>query len=286
MNQENLKNKISSILSHYQVHPIKPVLFTLFAYQNRYQIERDLDICNRVLLGKKLNSYDERFLNFPIPDSSIEVEPEENNNISISIDYVIEDGYVNIPIWLFKSLLEMINSFKILDADLFHHNNIISEFGNYWNGKREGEWIQYFASGKIHQKSYYRNGNPIGIWEEYFKNGQLKNQQNFDFKDYRNRIKKEWNKNGHLTKNWSTIVIDQNHFQTTLFNNGIIKNSWYLSPNQEIIEVLTFDELNEIETKRYLNLKGSLADGEHQYFDEKGLLIKTVTYKDGEQINQ
>ncbi len=43
-----------------------------------------------------------------------------------------------------------------------------SIIGNYKNGKKEGEWLEYDYSGRyISKKGYYHNGEPTGVWQEF-----------------------------------------------------------------------------------------------------------------------
>lgn len=40
--------------------------------------------------------------------------------------------------------------------------------GNYKNGLKDGEWLEYDSNGKfIFKKGHYRNGEPTGIWQEF-----------------------------------------------------------------------------------------------------------------------
>ena len=45
--------------------------------------------------------------------------------------------------------------------------------GTYRHGKLEGEFKNYYASGKLSRVGRYRNGNSEGEWLSYFENGQL-----------------------------------------------------------------------------------------------------------------
>ncbi|MCA8831657.1 toxin-antitoxin system YwqK family antitoxin [Hymenobacter pini] len=47
------------------------------------------------------------------------------------------------------------------------------EEGQYRDGKREGEWKTYYASGVLQRKGSYRAGDFTGEWLSYFENGQL-----------------------------------------------------------------------------------------------------------------
>jgi len=54
----------------------------------------------------------------------------------------------------------------------FFTDSTIAEKANYVNDKREGEWLQYYASGKIFLKSNYSGGLLNGKFEVWFENGK------------------------------------------------------------------------------------------------------------------
>ena len=43
--------------------------------------------------------------------------------------------------------------------------------GNYKNGKKEGEWVEYYHNGQLFWKGTYRNGKKEGLWVFYYKDG-------------------------------------------------------------------------------------------------------------------
>jgi antitoxin component YwqK of YwqJK toxin-antitoxin module len=63
---------------------------------------------------------------------------------------------------------------------------IFSSDGKYMDGLLEcrkcmdGEWLHWYASGKIERKEYYRNGKRIGIWKFYNKQGEVTNEIDYE----------------------------------------------------------------------------------------------------------
>lgn len=168
----DFQDQIEGILKKYNIQDIRLALFTFFAYESFHQVEKDVATCNAILLDKPLSSaYESRILHYPIPDSEVIIEPEDDF-VSISIDGIFRDAYCHIPIWLFKSILELIGAYLKFNGRLFYQNHQLIEKGNYFNGKRAGEWITYFESGKVLKKAYFEAGLPLGIWEvlNLFKN--------------------------------------------------------------------------------------------------------------------
>jgi len=53
----------------------------------------------------------------------------------------------------------------------FYSDSTIAEKAFYKNDKKEGEWIQYYASGKVFLKSSYTGGLLNGNFEVWFENG-------------------------------------------------------------------------------------------------------------------
>lgn len=280
MSFEKIKAKIFSILEYYEIENIEPVLFTLSQYDTILKIERDLEICNKILLGKELESWNERYLNYPFQDSEVVIEPNEKF-VTISIDFIFDNGDVIIPVWLFISLLELVISNLKLNGALFHENHVVVEKGNYCQGKRDGKWMKFYKSEQIQKISYFDNGQPTGIWEEFFENGNLKSKQNFNFEDYRNRLLLEWRENGIPKTNWTTIITSEEEIEFK--HNGITKRKWRLKSGNEVIEKIDYNEDGTIQWKNYLNLKGNLAEGEHLYFDTSGKLEIKRIMKNGEE---
>jgi hypothetical protein len=51
--------------------------------------------------------------------------------------------------------------------------------GNYKNGKRDGEWVEFNNQGKFRTKGSYANEKKIGVWQTAKENGQV--IENYDF---------------------------------------------------------------------------------------------------------
>ena len=48
-------------------------------------------------------------------------------------------------------------------------------YGNYIDGKKDGEWANRHVNDKLNCKGLYKNDMKIGIWEEYYFNGEFRN---------------------------------------------------------------------------------------------------------------
>ena len=88
---------------------------------------------------------------------------------------------------------------KIEGKWLIYNNSQLWIKSNYKNGKRHGEWIRYYASGKLHIKINYKEGKTEGEYLFYNQDGTLKKKGNFKF-GKKNGKQFEYNKSGQLLK--------------------------------------------------------------------------------------
>lgn len=56
--------------------------------------------------------------------------------------------------------------------------DVVSE-GEYRNGHQVGEWVTYYANGKLAFKGTFKGGYPDGVHEYYYQNGRLREIQNY-----------------------------------------------------------------------------------------------------------
>ena len=50
---------------------------------------------------------------------------------------------------------------------VYYNNGIISETGNYLNGKENGVWKYFYTDGMIKQKGFFKEGIKSGPWLDY-----------------------------------------------------------------------------------------------------------------------
>jgi hypothetical protein len=106
MNTKNLKKEISLVLRRYEIKNIEPIMYILSSYNSIHQIEKDLEVCSKILLKKPFTSWQERFLHCPFQDCEVMIEPEEDV-VSISL-IMFDNSETDVPIRIYKSLLELI----------------------------------------------------------------------------------------------------------------------------------------------------------------------------------
>ncbi|MAJ24635.1 MAG: hypothetical protein CMP36_03905 [Rickettsiales bacterium] len=62
---------------------------------------------------------------------------------------------------------------------LVYNNGQLWIKSNYKDGKRDGEWVRYYASGQLHIKINYKEGKTDGVYIFFNKNGTLQKKGNF-----------------------------------------------------------------------------------------------------------
>ncbi|MFB9053227.1 toxin-antitoxin system YwqK family antitoxin [Formosa undariae] len=64
-----------------------------------------------------------------------------------------------------KRELKLNDGTQLIEATYFHDNGVVSQTGFYTlDGKLQGEWKQYDASGKKLTAANYNNGEKVGKW--------------------------------------------------------------------------------------------------------------------------
>lgn len=113
------------------------------------------------------------------------------------------------------------------------------------NKKKDGPYTSYHANGSIETSGFYKNGKRVGDWKEYFLNGQLSNKKIYDDKGKYTGSSQAYFKNGNkkfvTLKNPNTVgYLLKSYYEDTggiyremtsdkkLFNeNSIIKSGFY-----------------------------------------------------------
>jgi len=187
--------------------------------------------------------------------------------------------------------------------DLFADGKIQAE-GAYTDNRRTGLWKFYNNSGKIEQTGNYNNGRPDGLWKWYHDNGTILREEEY-FLGQRDGSCSEYSENGDL--------IAQGEY-----SDGERDGEWKFKTGDFTEEGKYIIGLKEGQWKSYyangkLKFKGNYVqgnpNGQHLYyyedgrlkeeqfyrngikqktwkkFDEEGLPVLTITYKDDVEIS-
>ena len=127
--------------------------------------------------------------------------------------------------------------------------------GDFSNGKKNGEWKFYFASGKVSSLGQYKNDEPDGKWTYYFEDGKISSTGEYV----------EGKRNGY----WNTLSKD-----------GSVKS--------EITYRSGTGEYKEFYPSGKLKVKGQIVngknDGKWQYFFEDGKAEGECEFHEGKGI--
>ncbi len=159
----------------------------LYGYAKNYTVEGKL--CNKNLYynGELIEElyYDEN-------DNLIE-------QIKINIDsakYTLTNRYRNGNVSVKFDILFNIKHGKYI-SNYFSGKRYLE--GQYFDGKRNGDWVWYFESGKVKAKGSYINGTKVGEWVDYFENGKINKTQTYD-DGFKVGKEKTYNEKGVLTQ--------------------------------------------------------------------------------------
>ncbi|MGH1386363.1 toxin-antitoxin system YwqK family antitoxin [Kordia sp.] len=223
---EDLIKKHRKILKHYNIENFDLCISAIFCVESIENIEKTLVECNNALLGIPFNQY----LQTPGEGWSVNIDPENIGEKLVEVEFIYTDeaeSVSNIPLWLYKSLLNE-RYMHIKDKELFYWNNQVKRKGCYLNGLREGLWIEYFDNGNIKSKGKYEKYKKIGIWKYYYFNGQIKEERDHEVK-FHFISQKLWYENGQIKSNLDWDEKEQCFNVIHYFESGEIKSTQFLN---------------------------------------------------------
>jgi antitoxin component YwqK of YwqJK toxin-antitoxin module len=144
----------------------------------------------------------------------------------------------------------------------YHANGTKKSEGSFNDGKKTGEWTDWYENGEVEAKSSYNDdGNQTGELTFWYENGNV-------------RAKSSFNDNGKLTGEW-----------TVWYENGKIKfKGSYNDDGNQTGEWTYWYENGEVETKGSYNDNGNKT-GEWTEWDESGKKIHTRVFDNGKLIS-
>lgn len=134
----------------------------------------------------------------------------------------------------------------------------IAQQGNYFNGKREGIWVEFYPNGLVKNATSYLNGAMEGLRVEMDANGQL-TKRLFFHNNLRHGEYKEFN--------YATVI------QQRTYKNGKLEG---------LVKVF-YSNGKLMEDGMYQN---GLREGISQWYDQNGNLTITYEYKKGELVKK
>jgi antitoxin component YwqK of YwqJK toxin-antitoxin module len=189
----------------------------------------------------------------------------------------------------------------------YHANGALKAEGEYLNGKKVGQWLFYHPNGKTEQKGKYDNkGQPQGEWKWYYEDGRLLREEiyidglaNGAMTEYADDSTSKVITKGELVEGlkegvWFFEMTDYRedgsykgdkreglwkHIYTTNQKTRFEGN--YTDGQPDGKHIYYYENGNIREEGKYIFGR---REGDWKYFDEEGLLILTITYKDDVEI--
>ncbi|MDY6800418.1 MAG: hypothetical protein SVU94_04255 [Bacteroidota bacterium] len=162
--------------------------------------------------------------------------------------------------------------------DYYPEGNIKAE-GYYKNDKKTGKWIFYFPNERVKQTGTYSNGKLSGSWKWYFKNGQLRKEE-FYIYGLPDGESIEYSDSG-------TVIAKGNYIQ------GEKEGVWNYDIGDQTETGKYVMGLKDGKWKRYYKSNGKLAyeglflqgsrDGKHVYYFPNGNIKEIQYYETGQK---
>ncbi|HSH52304.1 MAG TPA: hypothetical protein VK982_11335, partial [Bacteroidales bacterium] len=152
--------------------------------------------------------------------------------------------------------------------------------GYYKNDKKTGKWIFYFPNERVKQTGTYSNGKLSGSWKWYYKNGQLRKEEfyiyglpdgeSIEYSDSGTVITEGIYIQGEKEGIWNYDIGDQT--ETGKYIMGLKDGKWY-----------RYYKSNDELAYEGLFLQGS-RDGKHVYYYPNGNVKEIQYYETGQKV--
>ncbi|HEY0030352.1 MAG TPA: hypothetical protein VGC65_06315 [Bacteroidia bacterium] len=187
----------------------------------------------------------------------------------------------------------------------YHPNGEMKSQGEYLNGRRIGDWVFYHSNKKIEQKGKYdRKGKAQGPWKWYYESGNLLREEIYR-NDLQDGIMTEYSDSGKvITKGDYIDGLKEGPWMLELpeyreegnFKADQRDGEWkhYYTENGKFrfvgkfidgvpdgVHKYYYLDGKESQTGKYA---GGMREGEWRFYDEAGLLILTILYKNDVEI--
>ncbi len=187
--------------------------------------------------------------------------------------------------------------------DLYPDGKLQAE-GSYSDNRRTGLWKFYAASEKVEQTGYYNNGRPDGLWKWYYNNGAILREEEY-FQGQRDGAYTEYSEKGDIisqgqysdgerngewkfnsgdfTEEGKYIVGLKDGQWKSYYKNGTLKFKGNFIQGNPDGPQLYYYESGKLKEEQYY--RGGIRQKTWKKFDEEGVTILTVTYKDDIEIS-
>ncbi len=248
------------------------------------KVKKEINYKDGVLHGyyKEYNNQGKLILTLYYQDGKlIEETMDEEKNIVVKEKYdeygnILEQGpYVNdIAVGIHKTYDKEGN---IIKSRIYDDNGILLSVGIIdREGKKEGEWIDYFLSGRTKAKGLYKNNLRDGKWLFYFEEGQIE-QEGIYKKGKEDGIWKWYYKTGEICIEEGFYNGKEEGLYTEYDIPGnIISQGEYFDDEKEGDWIVTINDF--VAKGKYIT---GLRDGRWKYFYDDGILMFEGEYIQG-----
>jgi antitoxin component YwqK of YwqJK toxin-antitoxin module len=187
----------------------------------------------------------------------------------------------------------------------YHETGELKAEGEYVNGVKIGVWTFYHPNGKTDQKGKYdKKGRPIGDWKWYYDDGSLLREETYT-DGLRNGMMTEYDVKGNIiTKGeyidglkegpWFFELEDyrEDGVYKADLRDGVWKHTYTSNKNTRFegaflngvpdgMHVYYYENGKTWQSGKYIYGR---KEGDWKYYDEFGLLVLTITFKDDVEI--
>ncbi len=158
----------------------------------------------------------------------------------------------------------------------FWDDGAVRAAGSYKEGKKTGKWVYYFLQGTIEQEGYYLDGKFSGNWKWYYDTGELWRDENYT--------------KGVEDGDFAEFSLDGMIIEQGVFEMGLKEGQWVMHVGDHIEKGVFSNGLKEGHWKYYysnekIKFEGDFIqgqeDGKHLWFFENGKLNEERHYMYG-----
>jgi uncharacterized protein len=187
----------------------------------------------------------------------------------------------------------------------YHHTGEFKAKGPYKDGNRVGEWVFYYASGKVEQTGRYdKKGRAQGIWKWYYESGKLLREENY-VNGLRDGMMKEYDEEEKIILQGNYVEGRQegpwryetsNYLEYGNYVNNEPDSLWkafYMPGRVKYFEgrfeagipVGVHAGYHPNGSRKYVgNYVGGMRDGDWKFFDENDYNYLIITYKNDIEV--
>ncbi len=268
--ETNYKNGLLN--GYYKEYDLNGKLILTLLYENGKLLEEVNEASTNIVIKEVKNEEGNIIESGPyIDDIPVGIHKNFDNEGNIIDSRIYDDN----GILLSKGIIDKEGKREGEWKDYYRSGNIRAE-GSYSGNKREGKWTFFFADGTIEQVGYYRIGLEEGQWIRYYNNGDIYVEESY-FSGKRDGYYTEYDEEGNIITEGEYL-------------DGEKEGKWNLKINDFQAEGEFITGLRDGKWRYYYDdgtmlFEGSYIqgnpDGKHKYYYPNGELKEEQYYSSG-----